>query len=326
MNSFAITFFTGCIILLSCNQPESKTENRCMQKVIEQDSVLGSVRNNASKSISLSQTIHNYIKGIDTTDMSECPASFRNAFQNHMKAWEEMITVTDMYPQLTFPTGLPPQALPSKYKSRRGPVGKLHFLYYLPVMPAHTVIEKQSIYFITFTCHDWLPLIERSDGYGTVYNFFKVLNQKGNTVTGYVIMPNHVHFLLHYAGKEKKLNTHIGNGKRFMAYEMLKKLQSKKEEELLHRLKAAVQPKDAEKGQKHCFWKDSFEVKECRTEKFLLQKLHYMHNNPVSGKWNLSSSPLDYLHSSAPFYFNGRQQLFAVKDYRELLDCENMYE
>lgn len=193
-------------------------------------------------------------------------------------------------------------------------------------MSVHTVVEKESIYFITFTCHNWLPLIALSDGYGAVYNFFDVLRRKGHTVTGYVIMPNHLHFLLHYTGKEKNLNTVIGNGKRFMAYEMLKRLEDKSEHECLARLKADVQPKDAAKGQKHCFWKDSFEVKECRTEKFLLQKLHYIHNNPVSGKWKLSPSPLDYLHSSAPFYFNGQQQLFNIRDYRELLNWETMYE
>lgn len=71
-----------------------------MQKVIEQDSVLGSVRNNASRNISLSQTIRDYIQGINTIDMDECPASFRNAFQKHIQAWEKMISVADLYPQL----------------------------------------------------------------------------------------------------------------------------------------------------------------------------------------------------------------------------------
>ena len=193
-------------------------------------------------------------------------------------------------------------------------------------MSVHTVVKKQGIYFITFTCYEWLPLIEKSDGYGAVYNFFNVLQKKGHWVSGYIIMPNHIHMLLHYSGTAESLNTLISNGKRFMAYDILKKLQSKEEHVLLRILKDSVQKKDAEKGQKHNVWKDSFDVKECRTEKFLIQKLTYMHNNPVSGKWKLSSSALDYNHSSAHFYFNGRQQLFKVRDYRELLNWEQMYE
>ena len=193
-------------------------------------------------------------------------------------------------------------------------------------MSIHKVVKNDGIYFITFTCHNWLPLIERSKGYDSVYHFFELLGQKGHTITGYVIMPNHVHILLHYLGKDESLNTLIGNGKRFMAYDMLDGLRSRGEKDMLIRLRNSVQITDLQKGQKHRFWKKSFDAKICRTEKFLLQKLHYIHNNPRSGKWKLGSSTLDYLHSSAPFYFNGRQQLFAVKDYRELLDWDCMYE
>jgi REP element-mobilizing transposase RayT len=193
-------------------------------------------------------------------------------------------------------------------------------------MTVHMVVQKPGIYFITFTCHQWLPLIELSDGYGAVYNFFEVLRRRGHTVTAYVIMPNHLHLLLHYTGKEKNLNTLIGNGKRFMAYELLKRLEMQGARDVLERLQKAVHPTDAAKGQKHAVWIDSFEVKECRTGKFLLQKLAYLHQNPVSGKWKLAASPQDYLHSSAPFYYNGRQQLFPVRDYRELLNWEEMCE
>jgi REP element-mobilizing transposase RayT len=193
-------------------------------------------------------------------------------------------------------------------------------------MAVHAICKNKGIYFITFTCHCWLPLIERSDGYDAVYNFFRVLKTNGHSLCGYVIMPNHIHMLLYYSGQGKNLNLAIGNGKRFMAYEMLKNLQRKNHHDLLNILEKDVQSKARQKGQRHCFWKDSFEVKECRTEKFLLQKLHYLHNNPVSGKWKLAASSLEYVHSSAPFYLNGRQQLCEVKDYEELLDWEHMYE
>jgi len=37
------------------------------------------------------------------------------------------------------------------------------------------------------------------------------------------IMPNHLHMLLHYTGDGFSVNTLIGNGKRFAAYEIIKK-------------------------------------------------------------------------------------------------------
>jgi len=193
-------------------------------------------------------------------------------------------------------------------------------------MTVHRKTNKPGIYFITFTCYAWLPLIETSGGYNTVYNFFRVLTDRKHIVLAYVLMPNHLHLLLHYSGGRETLNTAIGNGKRFMAYEIVRLLEEKKEHLLLQRLQAEVKANDRRRGKKHEVWKNGFDVKECRTEKFLLQKLIYIHENPVRGKWNLCKSSLDYLHSSALFYFNGRQQLFEVKDYREFLDWEKMYE
>jgi len=192
-------------------------------------------------------------------------------------------------------------------------------------MTVHTKIDKQGIYFITFTCYQWLPLIELTSGYDAVYNFFNVLSKQGHTVLAYVIMPNHLHLILHYNGG-KNLNTVIGNGKRFMAYELVSLLEQKNELALLKKLQAEVKGKDRSRGKKHEVWIDGFDAKECRTEKFILQKLIYIHENPVSGKWKLCKTSLDYLHSSAPFYFNGRQQLFEVRDYRDFVKWEEMYE
>ena len=46
----------------------------------------------------------------------------------------------------------------------------------------------------------------------------------------------------------------------------------------------------------------SSDIKPCYTEKFLIQKLEYMHENPLSKKWNLADTPESYPHSSARFY------------------------
>ena len=192
-------------------------------------------------------------------------------------------------------------------------------------MSVHTKIDNAGIYFITFTCHGWLPLIELSNGFNAVYNFFSALNMQGHTVLAYVIMPNHLHLLLHYNGG-KSLKTVIGNGKRFMAYELVTLLEQNGQQVILKKLEAEVKSKDRSRGKKHQVWINSFDVKECRTEKFILQKLIYIHENPLRGKWKLCNNSLDYPHSSARFYFNGKQQLFEVKDYRDFVKWEEMYE
>lgn len=189
-------------------------------------------------------------------------------------------------------------------------------------MAIHTPVNATGIYFITFTCHQWLPLIERVKGYDLVYKWFDILNANSHTVTGYVIMPNHLHLLLHFVSNGKSLNTVVGNGKRFMAYDIIERLESRNEEGLLARLRAAVCATDRRRGKKHEVWKDSFDVKHCRTEKFLLQKLNYIHNNPCAGKWKLADSTICYPHSSALFYLSGKTACYPIKDYRELISFD----
>jgi hypothetical protein len=104
---------------------------------------------------------------------------------------------------------------------------------------------------------------------------------------------------------KKPLNTIVGNAKRFIAYEIIKRLEQSKEEAVLERLYSGVKKTEKKKGQIHKVFEDSFDAKECNTEKFILQKLQYMHLNPVSKKWNLVKDFIDYQYSSAAFYEAG---------------------
>jgi len=139
-------------------------------------------------------------------------------------------------------------------------------ILYLPFMSMHKKIIQPGIYFITFTNHAWLPLIQLTDSYDLVYNWFTILRQRGHALTGFVIMPNHLHILPYYAGGAQSLNTIIGNGKRFMAYEIVNRLKQSKQDEIIGRLQKAVQAKDKIRGKLHEVWEDAFDVKECRTE------------------------------------------------------------
>jgi REP element-mobilizing transposase RayT len=185
-------------------------------------------------------------------------------------------------------------------------------------MPVHTLVRKRGVYFVTFTCFNWLPLIELTNGYDLVYNFFDVMQENGNSVLGFVIMPNHIHVLVHYTNTKQSLNTIIGNGKRFIGYDIVKRLEESDKLDLLNQMKEAVIDKDRRRNKKHELWQGTFDVKECRTEKFILQKLNYIHNNPCAERWKLANKPYEYLHSSARFY-DGDKNGYRVKDYLDVL-------
>ena len=86
-----------------------------------------------------------------------------------------------------------------------------------------------STYFITFTCAEWIPLFEITHTYDMVYKWFAVLKKDHHAdVVAYVIMPNHPHVILHFHKEGFNLNTILANGKRFIAYEIINRLEKKK--------------------------------------------------------------------------------------------------
>ena len=107
-------------------------------------------------------------------------------------------------------------------------------------MALHRRITAAGIYFITFTSYKWVPLIEQVKGYDLIHKWFDILVSGGHTIVGYVIMPNHIHLLLHYNGGPQSLNTIIGNGKRFLAYDIVKRLEQQGDNVLLKMLAEAV--------------------------------------------------------------------------------------
>ncbi len=178
---------------------------------------------------------------------------------------------------------------------------------------------ESGTYFCTFTCLHWLPLIEITNLYDNIYQWFDLLGKAGHQVTGFVIMPNHLHLLLHVNDSETTVNKILGNGKRFMAYEIVKRLKAINRTDLLTILSENVSPEERARKKKHRVFEPSSDIKLCFTEKFVIQKLEYIHANPISGKWNLATSAVDYLHSSAAYYeLNIDHPLVKIIHYKEL--------
>lgn len=191
----------------------------------------------------------------------------------------------------------------------------------MPVRLQHNQ-NHNSFYFITFTCFKWLQLFKETSAYDTVYKWFNHLYSNNIYVTGYVIMPNHVHVLLYFPQMPASLNTIIGNAKRFMAYEIIKRLEEQKENTLLNLLHGGVKKREAKKGQVHKVFEESFDAKECYSEEFIFQKLEYIHYNPVSKKWNLVNDFSDYEHSSASFYVKGIKKYENIVHIKDVLSSK----
>ena len=87
---------------------------------------------------------------------------------------------------------------------------------------SYAAINK--IYFFTGTIHKWYPLLESKESKELIVSYLKELSDKGfMTIYGFVIMPNHVHFIW----QQNKMNgkeTPQGSFIKYTAHEFLKGL------------------------------------------------------------------------------------------------------
>ena len=150
-----------------------------------------------------------------------------------------------------------------------------------------------EIYFFTATIHKWQNLLLHDDFKEIIINYLKELHEKQLLkIYGFIIMPIHIHIIWKQLQKNGK-ETPQGSFLKYTAHEFLKKLKLKGTSKM-YEVTAA--------NKKHEIWqRDSLSVK-IYSRQVALQKLNYIHYNPVSNKWQLSKDDLDYYYSSARFY------------------------
>ena len=184
----------------------------------------------------------------------------------------------------------------------------------------HQITEQNGLFFITFTCARWLPLFAITNTYDAVYKWFDYLKQQGHYVVGYVIMPNHLHTMIAFSQTDKNINTIVGNGKRFMAYEIVKQLKLQEKTDILTQLSNWVNNTDRKRNKQHEVFEPSFDCKECKGNDFINQKLNYIHNNPCRYNPILANAPEEYIHSSAGQYIGINDVKYSVTTYAALQD------
>ena len=155
----------------------------------------------------------------------------------------------------------------------------------------------ERCFFVTTTCLHWYSLIEESDSYELITSNLSFYCKKYFAeILGYVIMPNHIHFIIYFT-KSNYLSDYMRDFKKFTSVKIRQALENKNLN--IQRLRLN------EKDRVFQVWKDKFDDVYINSRDLLETKLEYIHNNPLNGKWNLANTPEDYKHSSACFYYHG---------------------
>ncbi len=86
-----------------------------------------------------------------------------------------------------------------------------------------------------------MHLFELTKSYDLVYNWFNILKNDKIEIIAYVIMPNHVHCILYFPEAGFGLDKILSNGKGFMAYEIVNRLEFANETKTLKTLQMHLQ-------------------------------------------------------------------------------------
>lgn len=163
--------------------------------------------------------------------------------------------------------------------------------------------------FFTATILEWKPLL-RNDGYKSlILSSLRFLVQHNRiALYGYVIMPNHIHLIWHIG----EGHTREGVQRDFLKYTA----QHIRWDLINHNPTLLEQFRVNARDRMFQIWERNPLTVDIYTEKVLLQKLNYIHNNPLQEKWHLCARPEDYPWSSARFYHTGVDPHGVVSHYR----------
>lgn len=165
----------------------------------------------------------------------------------------------------------------------------------------YKTLNPDGAYFVTFTIVEWIKVFEDDSFKQIIIENIRFYQEtKGLIVYGYCIMPNHVHMIIQ-SGSNYSVSEVLRDLKKFTSRSIVRKLEEEKPDgyqNILHQFFKAGQLLKRVKNYK--VWQDGNMPILCYSNAFTMQKLNYIHNNPVDA--GLCQLPWEYQHSSAVNY------------------------
>ncbi|RYC68702.1 transposase [Spirosoma sordidisoli] len=171
-------------------------------------------------------------------------------------------------------------------------------------------MELERVYFWTNTIHNWKRLLTQDKYKQVIIDCWGELVDRGKiTVYAFVIMPNHLHVIWELREPNGKEMPHASFNK-FTSHQFLADLKVHHPQVLPYFL--------AQEGKRtYGFWQRDALAIHMDTPAKVLQKIDYIHNNPLQAHWNLATRPDAYKWSSARFYETNEDEFGFLTHYAE---------
>ena len=163
------------------------------------------------------------------------------------------------------------------------------------------------VYYVTTVTYGRLPIFTRPAYIVALIDSLNFYRYKLEfKLLGYVIMPDHAHLMIWPQGKAT-ISEIMRDYKKFTSGRIMRQADVEGNREWLA---AFCQAGQITGRSDHKVWQDDFWDENVYTERFLRQKLNYMHRNPVRA--GLVDQPEQYPYSSYRNYALGDESLIEI--------------
>lgn len=170
----------------------------------------------------------------------------------------------------------------------------------------YKIRNQSAAHFITFAVVGWADVFTRKQYRDIVLDSIRFCQQEKNlSLHGWCIMSNHVHLII--SAKTGNLSDILRDFKKFTSKQLIKAIRENKQESRREWM-LEIFKKEGQKNSRNSeyqFWRQDNQPIELYSGAFTVQKLNYIHQNPV--ETGLVENAKDYLYSSARDYHSGRQ-------------------
>ena len=168
---------------------------------------------------------------------------------------------------------------------------------------AYRFTENEIPHFVTMTLVEWIDLFNRQKYKDILIDSLSFcIREKGLVVHAYVIMSNHVHMIVSADSEAKSLSGLIRDYKRYTAKVLYETLKSDTKESRRNWMLWIIESQGERSASNEFMkiWRHENHPIPLDSEKFLKQRIDYIHENPVRA--GICRSPADYVYSSAESY------------------------
>lgn len=166
---------------------------------------------------------------------------------------------------------------------------------------AYKFHDQERPHFITFSVVNWIDVFTRNLYRDVLLDSIKFCQQnKGLQVFAWCVMSNHVHMII--GTKKMDMQGIMRDLKKHTSKKIVKAIRENQQESRkdwmiwMFEREGQYNPNN----EFHQFWQQGSHPIELYNEEIALQKLNYIHNNPVKAGW--VDTPEHYLYSSARDY------------------------